>query len=60
VHVLLDQQLPAFPEIIHALKTQTAARQLLMFHARLVDTLVEEGSITEHEYVANLVTPLLM
>ena len=34
VHDLLRAQLPVFPEIVHALKTQMAARQLLMFHAR--------------------------
>jgi len=49
VHELLNAQLPVFPEITHALKTQTAARQLLVFHARLVDELVEVGSLTEHE-----------
>jgi hypothetical protein len=31
VNSLLAAQLPVFPEITHALKTQTAARQLLMY-----------------------------
>jgi len=54
VHDVLNSQLPVFPEITHALKTQTAARQLLMFHMREIDVLVEEGSITEKEYESML------
>lgn len=38
-----------FPEIAHALKTQMATRQLLMFHARIVDHLAEHGNITDKE-----------
>ena len=50
VHELLRGQLPVFPEITHALKTQIATRQLLMYHLRLLDDLVEEGSVTEREH----------
>jgi hypothetical protein len=50
VHDLLRGQLPVFPEITHALKTQIATRQLLMYHLRLLDDLMEEGSVTEREH----------
>ena len=38
-----------WPEIANALKTRTASRQLLMYHDRVVDDLLEHGLITERE-----------
>ena len=38
-----------WPEIANALKTRTAARQLLMYHSRMADELLEHGDITERE-----------
>mmetsp|Transcript_89716 Transcript_89716/g.179224 ORF Transcript_89716/g.179224 Transcript_89716/m.179224 type:complete len:853 (+) Transcript_89716:68-2626(+) len=39
-----------WPEISNALKTRTASRQLLMYHKRIVDELLEDGAISEREY----------